>query len=398
MSGSSLRRFFAVASAIGLSACSDSTGPSGTVVEVLGGDGQLGLAGWTLDQSLSVLVRGADGTPMQGAWVEFTVTAGGGAPASPLVFTDEDGVATTRWLLGDEGLQRLTANQPGAGPASASAEFHAGLLAASEADLVVVHGALGPMRGAMLSSENGSFGNPVSGVAVDTLIPVPPRSGRGSAVALFGQDNRPLIVEPAWTEGYDTVHVTLEPPVSIDLWMDIREGDYDEMVERLETALDTVELIWGASGTGVTIGSVTWVDRTGLQPVWVTEPCADYLALPPMRIRVSVVAAIGYEGAEGHACAHDLAFVTGRGLGDPGAVLIAHELGHTFSLRHVSRGVMGTGRAIADRLHDGETFIAHFDDGSALNVLYSSQPVEQRRPCRFAADACPPPLLELALP
>ncbi|MEM1053957.1 MAG: DUF6519 domain-containing protein [Bacteroidota bacterium] len=78
-----------------------------TRLSYVGGDGQEGVPGETLDIPLQVGV--ANGSyPVEGATVEFRVLSGGGSigAASP---TDADGLTSVRWRLGNEAHQQVEA-------------------------------------------------------------------------------------------------------------------------------------------------------------------------------------------------------------------------------------------------------------------------------------------------
>lgn len=93
-----------------LAACDG--GPSGSEpparLEVVSGTTPLATLGAVAAESVSVRVTDADGEPVKGAQVTWTVEEGGGSvPASTL--TDAEGVAAVRWTLGNARAQRLRA-------------------------------------------------------------------------------------------------------------------------------------------------------------------------------------------------------------------------------------------------------------------------------------------------
>ena len=83
-------------------ACKDSGSPSGspnTLVRV-SGDTQATLTGGQVPIPLRVRVRGADGQPLSGATVTWTVTTGSATPGSPTVLSDSQGFASTTLTMG----------------------------------------------------------------------------------------------------------------------------------------------------------------------------------------------------------------------------------------------------------------------------------------------------------
>jgi hypothetical protein len=71
-----------------------------TQLEKITGDGQVGIAGQPLPDPLVVEVVDADGNPVSGAVVNFTVTQGGGSLGTESVTSGLDGTASTSFTLG----------------------------------------------------------------------------------------------------------------------------------------------------------------------------------------------------------------------------------------------------------------------------------------------------------
>jgi len=82
-----------------------------TAVSLAGGNGQTGIVGGALGDSLSVRVVDAGGRGVAGVEVRFATAAGSASPA--VDSTDANGVASTRWTLGEAiGAAGLTATVP----------------------------------------------------------------------------------------------------------------------------------------------------------------------------------------------------------------------------------------------------------------------------------------------
>jgi len=78
------------------------------VVKVAG-DAQSAIPGTFVADSLAVRVEDANGNPVAGAQVFWTVASGGGTVNPNTTATDASGVTRTRWLLGTSGTQSVTA-------------------------------------------------------------------------------------------------------------------------------------------------------------------------------------------------------------------------------------------------------------------------------------------------
>jgi hypothetical protein len=88
----------------------------------VGGDDQFGTAGTILPEPVAVQVLDADGGPVAGVEVDFSITEGDGSVTPGSAHTDVDGVAAATWTLGESpGANALVAD---AGDISGSpAEF-----------------------------------------------------------------------------------------------------------------------------------------------------------------------------------------------------------------------------------------------------------------------------------
>lgn len=69
-------------------------------VSVLSGDDQAGPAGTALPEPLRVRVTSLQAEQVERMWVEWVVLEGGGKVEPRHSFTDEEGIAETRWTLG----------------------------------------------------------------------------------------------------------------------------------------------------------------------------------------------------------------------------------------------------------------------------------------------------------
>ena len=142
------------------------------------GNNQTGTSGSALATNPSVLVRNADGAPVAGVTVFFSVMTGGGTVASPSAVSNAQGIATAGdWVLGpSSGTQLLSAQVPQSGVSNNPLIFAA--TAASGAPAIVI--ALSPTQqvaqvGTLVASApsvvvRDAGGNPVPGVSVTFAV------------------------------------------------------------------------------------------------------------------------------------------------------------------------------------------------------------------------------------
>jgi len=64
-----------------------------------------------------------------------------------------------------------------------------------------------------------------------------PADAPGIEVVVFGRGNRPLRVAPNWTKFIDTAHVTLLPPVAVDIDFVVWAGDFETRRQVMQALL-----------------------------------------------------------------------------------------------------------------------------------------------------------------
>lgn len=166
-------------------------------------------------------------------------------------------------------------------------------------------------------------------------------------------------------------------PLPVDLRVSIRHGDYAAVKRAMEEALDVTARQWRSSGLGLALGTVTWEDAVepGVVPTARSGPCQ--VPVSDGTIHVTVVGTVdGSNG--GYACPEGYVTIASSGVSYP--YLMAHELGHTFSLIHTQAGLMNP-RTPGGGLTDGEIYRAHFNRISVLNHAFGAQPEAERRNC-----------------
>jgi hypothetical protein len=140
-------------------------------IRVVTGDGQSGLAGAALEDSLVAKVVDAQDRGLSGVRVAFVPGTAGSEVAPDTVLTDANGEAATQWVLGGPaGSQVVDANVVGA---SLTARFTASVAARAASRLSSVAGdeQAAPVGTALADSlavrAEDEFGNPVAGVQVE---------------------------------------------------------------------------------------------------------------------------------------------------------------------------------------------------------------------------------------
>lgn len=149
-------------------------------IELVAGDDQTAVVGQPVPVPPSVRVLDAEGTPLPGIPVTFTVTKGGGSVAGETPLTGTDGVASVdAWRLGaDVGENELSAEVTGqdlsGSPVVFSATATAGGVSASESVVEVspatITASTGSSVAAVTVRVRDQFGNPVAGVPVALAV------------------------------------------------------------------------------------------------------------------------------------------------------------------------------------------------------------------------------------
>ncbi|HSG09454.1 MAG TPA: Ig-like domain-containing protein [Longimicrobiales bacterium] len=363
--------------------------PRVTSVVVVEGGGQKGLEGEILPQPVRVRALDDAGRGVPGAHIRFDVAGGAGTALAPTGITDGSGNAATRWRMGPASAspQRLTVSVEGSaeGP---RVVVEATAVPPDQADLVVVHGALGPVKGFVVIRETAAgVGLVQERLSADTVLVVQPQDVAGVDVVVFAPSNRPLRVAPEWTSGADTVHVTLQPPVPVDISFTVRVGVFEEQKRVIEEQLASMEWLWKSGGMGIRLGEIRYQDATGTgaDSLIVSQGLCSG-RVPGSAVEVTYVSTIDAGRYDGWGCWSGHVFMSLRSRVYP--YLLAHELGHTFTLEHTVEGLMYPSSP-GSMVRDGETFRAHFHQSSVLNTIFNAQPQSMRRTCTYLQATSP---------
>jgi len=383
-------------------ACSDAvTGPGDTPggsgqlsLEIVNGEAQQGVPGWQLVETVVLRVVDQRGEPVPG--VRFSLATTDGGVVTPTSATSSNsGRVTFDWWLGPATtrLQHVSVVSQDGG---LSAEVEATALGPDESDLVVLRGALGPISGAVLVTRGSSMTVLSVRAATDTLVYFPPDLPAGTSLIVFPEANRPLMLDRSWSSGIDTAEAALQPPVAVDVDVRVKHGDFEAQKRIIESQLANTDDIWIAEGVGLTVGDVTFHDET--QPPRTTNQSSSTACsslTPGVAIRVDVITSIDSGDFTGWGCwAGRLYLAEGT---DRYPYLLAHELGHTFTLVHTQTGMMFPTRP-GSAVREGEIFRAHFHEASSLNTIFASQPPGQRLNCSGFPSPCLPETMDLRAP
>jgi hypothetical protein len=345
-----------------------------------------GLGGELLPQWVTAVVTDPEGRPRPGVRLEIRVLEGGGAVDPPAASTDTHGRVLLRWILGpaERPIQRLEAriaDRPGAPGATVEATA----LGPHETDIALVRGARGPLKGLLVLTlpkipfAAGDIRQ--EWARSDTVIPLQPISGGTHHILVFPTANALVLHEASFTAGVDTITIDLPPPVRLDLRIRIFAGPFDERKAVAEAHLTAAQEIWEQEGVGVTFGTVNFEDRSEAgDTVRISGGglCSTPVRFVTSEILVDYVHSINNDAFGGWGCAPNRAWMGIPSQGSPR--LLAHELGHVFTLWHTSSGVMEP-RSPGTELTEGQIFQVHFHEHSAVNAVFGANPPEPRFPC-----------------
>lgn len=222
----------------------------------------------------------------------------------------------------------------------------------------------------------------------------------------FTNDRPPRYVQTPWTGSNDTFAVAFQPRIQIPVTVWIIRGPFADQRDHAIEACIRTSAIWRAERMGVEFSEFRVVDATG------NARAADHYAFPngdvgdsawrPLRDdigfasgRLNIYWVDTVNGATSSGWSNFGAqVVMGRATGDE---LLAHEIGHAFSLTHTNgvtsfdvTNIMHNASDTRAFVAEGQLFRAHMDPDSILNEVYNARPGEPTRNCGFGESAlCP---------
>jgi len=377
----------ALALAGALTACDDgAVAPEDAFrLEVVSGQAQSGLEGRALPEPVVLRLVDDGGFGVPNVAVELFASAGGSV--SPRVaVTSPTGRVETRWTLGPAATAATQELRALPDDGSGAVTVTARALPESEADVVLLQGALGPLKGITLTRDRRQVMDVVHEVVTpDTLILLQPREDR-TGLVVFPTANAVEWRDVTWTPEPDTVRIALRPPVKVDALIRVYVAPFGERKAVAQADLAAVADVWDRRNMGISLGDVTILDRVEEGRIVASTVGAPCNTAAQEHLELSYMHTVRGSASAGEACAPGQVFM-GAAASERYPLLAAHEIGHTFALRHRTPGMMDP-RNPTDDVTEGEIFRANFDERSGLNVLFDAQPEEARRDCVVTLDPC----------
>lgn len=229
---------------------------------------------------------------------------------------------------------------------------------------------------------------------------------------VIGYHNRrpPTLVEnAAWTAGDDDVTVAFPGQMSPGFRVWLLEPPFADRQAQAIAACVRLDQIWRDERVGTRVGSFTMSDETANPAAapYLDFTCAEAAAMRADighvagRVNVYYVDRVnfgnGFATTNGVWCGNDT-IAMGRNASDHLAV---HEVGHGFALAHTNgipahfdtTNVMHNASNDREFLTEGQSFRAHLNAGSVINLTYNLRPGLPTRACGgtslVATDTCP---------
>jgi hypothetical protein len=228
-------------------------------------------------------------------------------------------------------------------------------------------------------------------------------TGQPGAVIAYANNRSPTLRVPApWTSGIDSVRMRLDKihRIRLVVWI-VNVGNHNDFLTVKENALradERVSMIWEEERQGIEFRRFEIKDATGKTDAngesvpekfrseafncgRASEIMTD-IGFTPNAINVYYVETVEVEGVSGSTfgeyCGAENLIALGADSDD---ALLAHELGHAFSLEHVEHldahfdktNVMHARSDERNFLTEGQTFRAIANKGSAINTLYHAR-------------------------
>src|SRR5205823_6265893 len=278
------------------------TGTAGNAgsIAVSGGDKQTATVNTAVATPPAVVVKDANGNPVQGVSVTFAVGLGSGSITGASQTTNADGIAAVgSWTLGTAaGQNTLTATAPGVNgsPVTFTASGTAGAPSAARSLVVATPGTITASTGASAATitvtANDEFGNPVSGVTVVLAAsgtsnalaqPAGPTGANGQATATLSSTKAETKTISATVNGVTQVSATASVSVSAAAAASIAISAGDHQAATVGTAVPVppAVIVRDEHGNPVAGIAVTFAPGTGggsVSPTSLVSTGADGIA------------------------------------------------------------------------------------------------------------------------
>ena len=304
-------------------------------IAVTAGIGERRFTDDTVPIAVVIQLRDSAGNPGAGVAVRFAAMLGGGHVTDTLLVSDSSGKAQTGWRLGTLARQQQLAVSlvsARGSPVTVAAQG----VDPRDADFVIVNGAEAQDVTLAFVALGDSGGTALARHVTwpDTIVRLLPTDSVGycQEIFAFARGKPPALAVEPWTSGPDTVQINFAAPFQVPLTIWI--GDqYDQTLPQVNANLAALTGIW--FDFGLVPGAVTIRNATGF---FANASCAN-----PPAVRDSGVVNVYYasdvqiDQNAGFTCSNSLILMKSL----PSAVIqqsnvtvLAHELGHTFSLAH----------------------------------------------------------------
>lgn len=276
--------------------------------------------------------------------------------------------------------------------------------------LTLLGAGAGAAAGAVVTVDANVSGGPINdagaifnGSSAEVGVLRGPASGAQAVV--YAPGHRTAIARPSWTAGVDTAEVSLEGPVPLHATIWIVTGPFDTQRDRALASVERTRLIWANEAAGLVLDSIEVVDATedpqaaGLARLTLCNSKADLeagIGKQEGRINIYYVETVDGGTDRGRACSfgEDHIIMASRS----GHELLAHEIGHLLSLRHIDTftsefdrtNVMHSSSSQRQYLTEAQIFRQQFNTGSALNAVFDQRSDETVNCSRDAVSGtCP---------
>jgi hypothetical protein len=343
-------------------------------------------------EPVRVAIADALGSPVRNASATITLSldngGGGGALGGTTVRTPEDGVAEFDDLVPSAIGSGFRLRATGGGLNAQSIAFD--VVAAP--DVILVRNTTPNDNGFLIdgSSARGAVndrGVVTADSVAEVILSLAPQTNE---TAVFTRGRPPVLAQAGWTSGTDTVNVTFPAPMSVPITIWVVKGPYNQQAARAADAVATTISIFDEERLAIGFSEVEFIDATGdpdAAGLHNHTLCNSQLQLTNAigkragRINIYYVGVLDNGTDRGRACpGADFIIMAERS----GHELLAHEIGHTFTLGHVDgdpqynqTNVMHSASNTRRYFTEGQVFRSHYNSSSSVRFVYSlrSDPV-----------------------
>lgn len=229
---------------------------------------------------------------------------------------------------------------------------------------------------------------------------------QSNEVVGFTNDRPPRYLSTAWTSANETFNLGFSPEIGIPVTVWIVKGPFAAQRQHAIEACIRTSAIWHNERMGVKFTPFNVIDATADpqasahfafpngdvgDSVW--KPLRDDIGFVAGQLNIYWVDTVN--GGTGTGWSNFGAQVAmGKNTGDE---LLAHEIGHSYSLTHVdadtnfnAENIMHSASNSRQFATEGQLFRAHLNPTSILNIVYNARPGQLTRTCSYSNTATPP--------